>query len=491
MRPSRHLLLAATGALVALVACAKIAGLEDPDPSARGGDGEDTGTGPQSSAQVAVSPASVSLDTSCAGGGDRATAHVTIENKASTDADYELEVPEGSAFALRDAADASVGKLTGKIPANGVVLVYLRATPTRAGTFDGQVIVRVGGYATQVPVKVTVDGGALAISPNLVDFGEVRQQTTSAPQTIEIENTGTKPVNLLGLATVPPGGASADFTVDLGAGSVNIAPGQKATATVTLAPGPAGPPVSAVLEPTTQEPTCGELPKLTVQGTRVNQDVTVNPVALDFGEVPCVSAGGATKTITVSNYANVAASFTVSAAASAWFDVAADALTVPPANGSTPSTRTITVTLKPVGQGIGSHVDPIEIDVTSPNPKKTTATATVKSVGGIIEASPLTLSGFRPDQSKRSFAVRNTGNKYVYVRHFSTNANAFVVSGSTDETPLTAGAILPVSVEVNFVAQGNGAHQADIITEKTDPPILVPAGGNVCSAQIVKVSGMR
>ena len=64
--------------------------------------------------------------------------------------------PEGSAFALRADDDASVGKLTGKLPPGGVVIVYLRATPTKAGTFSGQVIVKVGDHTKQVPVQVTV-----------------------------------------------------------------------------------------------------------------------------------------------------------------------------------------------------------------------------------------------------------------------------------------------------------------------------------------------
>ena len=436
---------------------------------------------------ISVTPASIALSASCAGAGS--PEYFTVKNEGSADADYEIQVPEGSAFALRADDDASVGKLTGKLPAGGVVIVYVRATPTKAGTFSGQVIVKVGDHTRQVPVQVTVEGGSLALTPSLLDFGEVRQNTASQPQTIEIENSGTQAVNVLGFE--PSSGVPGPFQVDLGAGSLNIGPGQKATVTATFYPEAAGPQVSAELVPTTQVPTCGEVPKLTLRGTSVNQDVTVNPVSLDFGDVDCVSPGGASKTITVSNYATTPATFTVSAPPTSWFSVAASDMTVAPATGNAPATQTITVTLKPVGTDIGSHAEPIEIDVTGAIAKKTTVTANVKSVGGIIEVVPKMLDNFRPDQATRSFGVRNVGNKYVYVRHVSSNPDAFAVSSSTNQNALSTGIPIFVSVDVNFVAQANGSHQADITTEKTNPPFPIPAGGNVCRAEVVKVSGMR
>lgn len=486
----KRLPIAAAGALVTLVACASIAGLEDPDEAPSNG-GADGGDGRQPAPGISVTPEALTLTASCAGAGD--PAFITIKNDNDTTASYELQVPEGSAFALRDPSDASVANVKGSVPPKGLVLVYLRATPTKAGNFPGQVIVSVNGEVTQVPVQVTVNGGSLSFSPDLVDFGEVRQQTTSPPQTIEIVNTGTEAVNVLGLVQAPASDAGAEFAIDTGTGSLNIAPGGKATATATLLPGAAGPPVSAVYEPQTQEPTCGALPKLTLEGTRVNQDVTVNPVSLDFGEVDCQSAGGATRTITVSNYAtNMPAEFAVTTPPNSWFEVSADSTSVPPANGAEPGKRTITVKLKAVGSAMGNHSDPIEVDVKSPVPgKKTTATASVKSVGGVLSISPVTLSGFSMDQT-RSFGVRNTGNKFVYVRHTSSNTNAFTIVNGTSASPLTPGSFLPLNVDVKFVAQAAGTYQADITTERGNAPPPFPQSGNLCEpAPVVKASATK
>ncbi len=482
--------LAAAGALVALVACANLAGLEDPDPSASSNAADGGENGLASGRGFSVTPESVTLTTSCSGAGE--PAYISIENQSDAPAEYELQVPDGSAFALRAENDASVGKLQGTLPARGVVLVYLSATPTKAGTFAGQMIVRVGEQTTQVPVQVIVNGGTLELSPDLVDFGEVQQQRTSQPQTIQIANVGTEPVNVLGFVRTPPGNAGAEFAIDLGAGSVNIAPGKQATVSARLLPDAAGPPVSELFEPRTQEPTCGALPKLTLEGTRVNQDVTVNPASLDFGEVGCQTAGGATRTITVSNYGPSPADFTVSTSPTSWFEVSTDATSVPKATGGTPGTRTITVKLKPVGSAIGDHAEPIEVNVTTlVPPKKTTVTASVKSVGAVLTISPAALNGFANDQT-RPFTVKNTGNKFVYVRHTSSNTGAFAIVNNSNESALTPGAFFPTSVDVKFVAQANGTHSADIVTARINSPLLFPESANLCEPPaVVKVTATK
>ena len=485
----RHprLLLAVATALSALAACATIAGLEGTPPTAADDGGPDGG-GRELSEGITVTPESIAITTSCSGAGE--TKYITIDNQGDVAASYELEVPEGSAFALRDDADASATNVKGTVPPKQLVIVYLRVTSAKAGTFDGQVIVRVGERVTQVPVKVTVNGGALAFFPDLVDFGEVRQKTASMPQSIDIENTGTEAVNVLGFVRTPPSDAGAEFSVSAG-GSINVPPGEKAKVTATLLAGDAGAPVTSTFAPETQSPTCGELPTLTLKGTRVNQDVTVNPVSLDFGDVDCASAGGATRTITVSNYGGASAALAVSTPGSSWFDVSAGAPSVPPASGDKPGTTPITVTLKPVGATFGTHSDPIVVEVTGPETKTTTVTATVKSVGAVLAISPLTLSGFAPDGTK-SFGVRNTGNGFVYVRHTSSNTGAFKIDNGTSETPLAPGSIFALNVDVTFVAEAAGTHQAQITTTRIGSPPLYPRSGNLCEpAPVVQASATK
>ncbi|MDF2693551.1 MAG: hypothetical protein K0S65_1934 [Labilithrix sp.] len=476
--------LVALGALATIVACAQLAGIDDSGSTGDTNGGEDGDGGAIELANgLSVSPQNIALTTSCAGAGE--TKHIALENKSATEATYELQVPEGSAFALRDDKGGTTLSLKGTLPARQVVLVYLQVTSTKAGTFDGQVIVRVGEQVSQLPVSVTVNGGALALSPSLVDFGEVRKDKVSAEQTVEITNTGTEAVNVTGFRAAGGGDAgpgAEDFEVKLESGSVNIAAGQKTTAKLTLRAGPQGDPLATTLEPMTQTPTCGALPALTLKGQRVNQDVTVNPAALDFDEVDCNSASGGSRTITVTNFGGGDVSFNTSTTPSSWFTVSPSSGTVPKAKGPDPGTAPITVTLKPLTGPIGDHEDPITIDIGGPQPKITNVVAKLKSVGAVLSIQPTTLDGFTPDQT-RSFSVRNDGNKFITARHTSSNTGAFAITGGST-TLLFPGVIIPLSVSVKFVAQTSGQHSSNITTARESgaqlcsPPATVVANGS-------------
>jgi hypothetical protein len=474
-------------ALAPALACARLAGLDDPDPPASNGSGSSPDSGSPGvilGDGITLKPESIALTTSCAGNDD--AQYISLENQGDKDWPYELQVPEGSAFQLRDGADASVRSLTGTLPAKRILLVYLRVTSTKAGNFGGQVIVRVGEHTKSIPVNVTMNGGALAISPTLVDFGEVRQNTASPPQTVEIKNTGTEAVNVTGLGAAAGSDAGTEFDVSFGsAASVNIPPGETANATVTLVAGPAGAKVTSTLEPRTQSPTCGELPTLTLSGTRVNTEVTVNPISLGFGSVGC-GVGGATKTVTISNFSNMPASFTAAAPAISWFTVDPASGTVPREMMGVPGTATVTVTLKPVPT-FGNRTDAIDIIVAEPA-KTTTVLASVMGKGAVLSISPMTLSGFAPDETK-SYLVRNVGNDFIYVRNTSSDG-AFTVDGTTalfPDNPFGFG------VGVKFVAQGSGTHNATITTMRiSSPPFVLPESGTFCEAPgVVNVTAKR
>lgn len=468
------------GALLALVACASIAGIEDPDPASGGGAGGPDG-GVQLGDGISITPESVTITTSCTGSGE--SRYITLTNQTDADTSYELQIPEGSAFALRDASDASTPTLKGTLAAKQVLIVYLRVTATTAGTHSGQIIARVGERVTQLPVVVTVNGGSLAFSPTLIDFGEVRKDTNSPTQVVQLENTGTEKVNVIGFG-VPAGAASGtDFTTSLASGSLVLDPGAKTDVTTMFVAGPPGPQITTVFEPRTETPTCGALPKLTLKGTRVNQDVTVNPVLLNFGDVDCSSAGGATKTISISNYSGGLVPFTVSTA-STRYSVAPPSGTVPAANGSTPGKVDVVVTLKAVGAALDTYNDTIEVETSGPQARKTSVAISLKTVGATVSVQPTTLTGFGGDEIE-SFTVKNTGNKFIYLQHASSDSNAFRLVNNSDNSPLYPG--ISLSVSVKSVAQGSGPHSATVTTTRRDTPVLslFPSSAVLCEPAAV------
>jgi hypothetical protein len=471
---------AVAGALVTFVACAQIAGIDDPLPPHTTPDGDRTDSGAIELADgLSISPESVALTTSCTGAGEEK--YLTLTNDSATDAPYELQVPDGSAFTLRDDKGNVSATLKGTLPAHQLLLVYLKVTATKAGTFNGQVIVRIGERVSQLPVAVTVNGGSLAFLPSLVDFGDVRKDTISGIQTVDITNTGTEPVNVIGFhtagGTAPPG----EFDLNLGAGSVNIPAGGKATASITMRAGPAGNAVTETLEPDTQTPMCGAVPSLTLKGQRVNQDVTVSPVSLDFGTVDCTAVGGVTRTVTISNFGGTDVPFTTSTPANSWFTVSPGG-TVPRKTGPNAGVANVIVTLKPVGGAIGDHTDAISIAVAGPQPKVTTITAAVKSEGAILTVQPTTLDGFAPNQT-RSFTIRNDGNKSIYVRNTSSNPGAFSIVNNSDSFWVTGELPIPMSVSVKFVAQAQGQHTSTITTTRGTP--LLGDSAQLCASPAV------
>ncbi len=474
----RRLPISWAGALLALVACASIAGIEDPDPANGGGAGGPDG-GVQLGDGLSISPESVTITTSCTSSGE--SRYITLTNQTDTDTTYELQIPEGSAFALRDASDASTPTLKGTLAAKQVLIVYLRATATSAGTYSGQIIARVGEHVTQLPVVVTVNGGSLALSPTLVDFGEVRKATNSPAQVVQLENTGTEKVNVIGFEAV--GGGGTDFTTSLASGSLVLDPGAKTDVTTMFVAGPPGPQITTAFEPRTEMPTCGALPKLTLKGTRVNQDVTVNPVLLDFGEVDCSSAGGATKTLSISNYSGALVPFTVSTA-STRYSVNPPSGAVPAANGTTPGKVDVVVRLEAVGAALDTYNDTIEVATSGPQARKTTVALSVKTVGAMVSVQPTTLTGFGGDAIE-SFTVKNTGNKFIYLQHTSSDSSSFTLVNNSDNTPLYPGISLGVSVK--FVAQGSGQRSATITTTRRDTPVLslFPSSAALCEPAAV------
>ncbi|MCW5833050.1 MAG: choice-of-anchor D domain-containing protein [Labilithrix sp.] len=479
MEKDRRLLLVLAASLVALAACATLAGIEEPRADGAANDVRDDGGGAPLADGLGVRPEKVTITTSCQGEGE--TKFVTLENQTERDVPYELQVPEGSAFALRDGNDASASLLKGTLRAREVVPVYLRVTETRAGTFDGPLIARLGDGVAQIPVTVTVNGGSLAFSPAIVDFGDVRYDQPSAASVVQIENTGTQRVNVIGFTAVTGADAGADFRLNSGGGSIPLDPGQTADVQAVMVPGEAGSQTSATFEPQTETPTCGARPTLTLRGTRVNDDVTVNPVLVDFGDVACGSTG-ATKTFTISNYSASPVSYTVKNDADARYVVTPTAGTVPPAAGSNAGTTTVTVTRKPPGAAIETYSDAIEVSfVGGADVKTTSVELKSKTVGAVLEVQPTALTNFGGGETK-TFNVKNVGNKFVFLRHTSSNSSAFEIPSESRETPLQPGAA--ANVKVRFAASGNGQHNANVTTTRTSTPFLLqaiyPSSGQLC-----------
>jgi hypothetical protein len=478
---------AAAGVLTALGACARLAGLEDSNPAQDENlpslpDGGGGGSFPANEAGAIISPLKIEVSTSC--GTLAEAAYIKIQNTGDRDIPFEVKSPSPDIIALKGETGNSLESVKGVVVAHKVELVYTKVISSTPGTVLGELFVTTGDDLQQVPVQITIKGGSLALSPTLIDFGQVRQDTSTPPQPVTLENTGNEPITVESWRV--DGGT--DFTMSTG--SLTIAPGVKAASTATFVAGSAGAPLSAGVSPQTQMPTCNAAPTLTLKGQRVNQAVTVNPGTIGFGEIDCNTASAnAPKTITVSNFSpNTVATFNVALkdGADAWLVVNPASGSVNPAAGATPGTAPVTVNLKPIGSVPGDLTGSIQITTAGPETGTKTVIASLRVKGALLEITPAALSGFTAGQTKQ-FTVKNTGNDFIYLRH-SSSSTAFVIANGTDETPLyPPGDFFPnaLKVDVKLNTAGTGTHAAEITTVRTSSGLFFPTSGRLCNVPTV------
>lgn len=440
MTARKPLVLAAFGALVG--ACAGLAGLEEAQPEKR----------------FSISTLELRLaDAPC---GSKAESELGLDNGTDAPIDYELTIPTGSAYALRrpDGIESLVAR--GRIEPHTKVQIPIVLTTARPGDFGTEIFVNTPGQSQIVRAIAKVTGTDIAITPSLVDFGQVRKDSPIPDQNVEVENRGNEPATIKSFTAEA---ASADFSI-VNEGLV-LGPGEKKTVPARFAMGPAGNPASASFTPVTDKPTCGPPPKLTVKGARVNLDVLVSPLTAGFGDVPCNSGPGflESRAVTVTNYGATPVPFTVTLGGPT-FTVDPMTGTVPGATGANaPGTRTLTVSRNFVGPNVGDVSEPITVTINGAVTSTPRIQATLRVFGALLEIGPAQLNGVTSGGSP--FQVRNYGNAPVTVLHGVSNSTAFSVTGSSALNPgetknpvvrLTATASGTYSTTVNTVYYSQG-----------------------------------
>lgn len=481
--------------IAGIVACAKIAGLEDADTvNPLIDSGNDGGNGlPETAEGAVVSPAELTIeDVGC--GAVSKPGYITIRNESDAPVAYEVRLLSGETFALSDgSSEASSSMQKGTVAPKAIATVYVRATSPKPGTFSTDIVVTTGTTVQQIPVRAIVKGVAIALSPPVVDFGEVRKDTTSAPLPFEIANTGNVPVTITGFSL--DGGTEFDVA---DTSSVTIEPGMTASKTLTFtAAGAAGQKIERALSPQIFGLICGETPTIQLKGTPVDQNVTVTPGTLEFGNFDCGSTPSTTKDIVLTNYSSSDAdvSLTLQAGAASWFTMDSAPLHVSKA-GTSPSTSTRSLGLKPLGTMLGTHTETLDVTITT-NPAqlvpKRTVMLRVDVSGAILEITPAQLSGFTRNQT-RYFDIRNVGNAFTFL-NYTISGNGFSVEKDDPLYPVTDSRGVGQVVGVKFSALQKGTYNASISALRVSSPSGTPSyptSAALCApAPVVTVTATR
>ncbi|MBA3397187.1 MAG: choice-of-anchor D domain-containing protein [Deltaproteobacteria bacterium] len=119
-----------------------------------------------------------------------------------------------------------------------------------------------------------LDGAKLTASPNMFSFGGVQVGETSAPQTIDLTNTGTSPL------TISAASVAAPFTVDAPTLPITLAPNASTTVTIRFAPTSTGI-FNGQLSIESNDPASPTL--LSLSGLGTSPRLTFVPASVAFG----------------------------------------------------------------------------------------------------------------------------------------------------------------------------------------------------------------
>jgi len=475
---------------VSLVACAKLAGLEDSeDPLANGTSGgvkpgntsSSSSGGTATLDSVEISPTTLDINSPC--GTPSGLVSLRLNNTGDKPVEYEIKAPDNAIISLKDNNGANVTVVKDVVNAGQLAQIPIQLSSPTPAKVETELIVSALGRTQVIKTTATVTGGMLVVSPPLIDFGQVRQNTTTLPQIVELTNTGNETITIQGWT-----GGSADFTMSTG--SINIPPTEKRTASVTFVPAPAGAPLTTEFVPSPLAPVCGGAKPLQLKGHRIDTNVTVSPATADMGGVNCNSSPNLARRITVSNFSSANAAVVVlslAKGAGSPFRLSTPGFTIPIApSGEKLDMNFDVIANTPISGTPGQQTDTVNVAISGAENFTRTVNVSMNVEGALLEINPTTLNTFTASSTKRSFNVRNVGNKQLLLDHRSSNNGEFSVQGGSG-FPVPPN--FTVGVEVELKNTGSGMHAADITTVRANPIVSPFENGQLCApAPVVKAS---
>jgi hypothetical protein len=422
----------ALGVVLLVGACARIAGLDD-----TGGAGSLTG-GTTTPEGAKIYPEQLALDAPC-NQATKANDELLVQNTSQKPLDYVISGDDVLTFV---SGDTNVSPLKGTLAPGAILHTRVVVTSATAGTAQKAITVKTGTTQTIVPVALHVTGASIAVSPPMIQFSDVHADSTTPPQDIVLTNKGTSDVYVTGWT----GG---DPAITMGSVPITVPANGVAHTTATYHAGAAQTSVNATFTPVTSDGLCGSAPMVQLTGSSVSAEVTVNPGALDFGNVDC-GQDSDTKMLSITNFSPVQANYTITLQSDTW--VSADSTNGKvDGNGKTanvslrvnrqdtPGSHGETVTVNVTGTGTGTDaIDPVRKDIP----------LTVSVRGALLAFSPASLT-MQSGQTV-STTITNQGNESVGLFAHSTPDFDVTVGNfgrlSAPGDPLST---MPVDVKAN------------------------------------------
>lgn len=237
--------------------------------------------------------------------GATSTMSVTVTNSGGstlnfTGAGIVLAGTDATAFAFAPAP--SIAPLAPGANRN----ISLQFDPSTLGAKTATIEITSDGGNSSVGLSGSGTDQEIEVSPASLTFADRDVDAgASAPQTLTISNLGTHTLTFTGAQIALSG---SDFAISSDSGQATLAPGASRVLGVTFSPSATGPDSGSITitSDDTDEPSV----VISLDGIGIDQEVTVSPLSLDFGDQDIDEGATAVQTVTITNNGTSILNFT-------------------------------------------------------------------------------------------------------------------------------------------------------------------------------------
>lgn len=369
------------------------------------------------------------------------------------------------------AADFSIGGGTcsagASVAAGASCTVQASFKPTVAGARAATLTVAHNGTGGTSTASLTGTGNAVpqatvGVSATSINFGALLTNSTSALQTVTVNNSGQAPLTFSSIAIT--GAQAGLFTLggSCASGTV-LAEGASCTVSVSAQPTAAGA-FAATLVLASNAANGNASVAMSGSGAAAAPAISVSPASLAFGAQTIASAAPA-QTITLTNSGNVPVTFSaiaITGDASVTLGAGCGAALAPGASCTVP------VLFTPVAEGsVSASVSARSNAATVTIPVTATGTAAPVAKPALSSAGPIAFVATQVGKtaSVRSITLSNSGSaamKIATLMFGGANASDFAVGG-TCAVGASVSAAGSCTIDVSFTPAAAGARRADLV----------------------------
>ncbi len=362
---------------------------------------------------------------------------------------------------------------------NQTATLQVQFNPSAAGAASGQLSITsdASGGTAKIPLSGTGDAvpaAGLTLSPTSISFGQVMVGSKST-KSLTLTSSGNAPLTISAITV--SGAQFSDGTTSL---PVTLQPNQQLTLTVTYEPTAEGSD-SGTLTVASNDSSGPSTVSLGGSGTTApSPQLTVNPTAVNFGDVPLNATSNKAVTVTSSGTAPV--TITAANVTGRGFGVSGASF---PLTLNPNQTATLQVQFNPSAAGAASG----QLSITS-DASGGTANVPLSGTGDAVPAADLTLSPTSisfghvmvGSKSTKSLTLTSSGNAPLTISAITVSGAQF--SDGTTSLPVTLQPNQQLTLTVTYepTAEGSDSGTLTVASNDSSGPSTVSLGGSGTTA---------